>query len=163
MGLYDKRNKISLKMPEFRFSFQWKKFKKPAIGLAAVLIVAFFALSIAVMLQPQAIEASLAPNPLDLARDYDSFLTVTVNNVTDATASNVVVTVETEASDAITIFPQTRGIATLGKGESRTLSDFVVSPNTAKQVYSGTYIITIRTEINGLKAEKQVALQLKAV
>jgi hypothetical protein len=163
MGLYDKSNKINIRLPEFKFDFDWRKFKYPAIGLAALLVVLFFAFSIAVMLQPKALEASLQPNPLDLAKDFDTYLTVTVNNVTDATASNVVVSVETEASDAISIFPKSRTIQTLGKGETRTLSPFAISPNTATEVYSGTYILTIRTAINGQNFEKQVALVLKAV
>jgi len=163
MGLYDKRTKVNLRLPEFRFDFEWKKFKRPAIGLAAALIVLFFALSIALMVQPKALEASLDPNPLDLAKDFDSYLTVTVNNITDSTASNVTVSVETEASDAIVIFPQSREIQTLGKGETRTLSPFAVSPNNETAVYSGTYILTIKTTINGQAFEKQVALVLKAI
>ncbi len=163
MGLYDGNRGVSLKMPQFKFAFEWKKFKWPAIGLATVLIIAFFALSIALMVQPKALEASLNPNPLDLAKGFDSYLTVTVNNVTEATANDVVVLVETVASDAITIYPRMREIPTLGKGETRTLKPFVISPNASEEVYSGTYFITIRAVINGQPFEKQVALELRAV
>jgi len=163
MGLYDGRPKVNLKVPEFRFNFEWKRAKKPAIGLAALMIFVFFVLSIALLVQPKALEASLEPNPLNLAKDYDSYLTVTVNNVSNETAFNVIVSVETEASDAITIFPKERVILTLGKGETRILSPFVVSPNTAGNVYSGTYYLTIKTVINGQTFEKQVAMQLNAV
>jgi len=160
MGLYDGSKKLDL---NFRFDFEWKKLKAPLLGIGAALVLIVFVLAIFLAVQPRALEAKLSSNPLDLAKENNSFLTVTVNNVTDATASNVVVFVETEASDAITIFPNSREIQTLGKGETRTLSPFSVRPNPASQVYSGTYIITIRTAINGQAFETQVALELRAV
>ncbi|MCK4883441.1 MAG: hypothetical protein KAS30_01090, partial [Candidatus Diapherotrites archaeon] len=105
----------------------------------------------------------LEPNPLDLKNNMTSFLTVSVNNITAATAENVVVSVETEASDAISIFPVTRKIITLGKGENRTLSPFAISPNSGNPVYNGTYFLTISTVINGQAFSEQVAFELKAV
>ncbi len=163
MGLYDGKSRVHVSLPEFKFDFEWRKLKYPALGLAALLVVLFFAFSIALLVQPKAIEASLSPNPLDLAKEQDSFLTVTINNVTDSTASNIVVSVETSDQHSILIFPKSQEIATLGKGETRTLLPFAVSPNPVYTVYSGTYILTIKTAINGQTFSKQVALQLKAV
>jgi len=165
MGLYDGKSKANLRLPEFRFDFDWKKFKVPALGLAALLIVFFFIFSIATIVAPKALDARLDPNPLDLtllSGEKVSYLTVSVSNVTDSTAKNVLVSVETEAADSITIFPREQNIATLGKGENRTLELFAVGPNPNGQVYTGTYIITIKTTINGQDFLKQVALQLKA-
>jgi len=113
-----------------------------------------------------AISATLNPNPLDLTKEQVgvSYLTVVLNNTTGATAKNVVVTVETEASDAIVIFPRSVTIETLGKGEMRKLEDaFVISPNPEKKAVSGKYVITITTEINGQSFSEQVMLELKAV
>ncbi|MBN2067435.1 MAG: hypothetical protein JW744_03135 [Candidatus Diapherotrites archaeon] len=162
MGLYDSAKGLNL---NFKFAFSWKKAKYPVLGIAAAIIaIALVFLVVLPALQPKPIEAVLNPNPLDLARERNSFLTVKLNNVTGETARNIVVEVETEASDAITIFPKSKTISTLGKGETRVLEDaFVVSPNPASQAYTGTYIITIKTSINGLDAEKQVSLELKAV
>jgi len=160
MGLYDGSRNANL---NFKFNFDWKKMKVPLMGLgsAVVFLIVVFAIFLAV--QPKPLEANLSPNPLDMAKDFDSYLTITVNNVTDATASNVVVFVETEASDSITIFPQSRAIQTLGVGETRTLSPFLVSPNPSAEVYTGTYILKIKTTINGQAFEKEVRLELKAV
>ena len=161
MGLYDGK---SGHVVNFKFAFEWKKFRWPVVGIAAAIFVfAVAALLVLPALQPRAIEARLEPNPLDFKDGRTSYLTVTIRNVTDATANDVVVSVKTVASDAITIFPATRAIATLGKGENRTLSPFAISPNSASPVYSGTYFITISTEINGKAFEEQVALELKAV
>jgi len=160
MGLYDGNKRVNI---AFKLDFDWRKFKKPLIYTGAV--IAFIAVIIIafVLLQPKPLEAELDPNPLELAKEMNSFLTVTVHNVTDATASNVVVSVETEASDAITIFPASRTITTLGSRDKRILPPFVVSPDLTTQVYSGTYLITVRTVINGQLFEKQVSLELKAV
>ena len=160
MGLYDGGKKINF---NFKFDFDWKKFKVPLMGLGAAIVFLAFVLIVFLAVQPKPLEAGLSPNPLDLTTDLDSFLTITVNNVTDSTASNVVVSVETEASDSITIFPKSRTIPTLGKGETRTLSPFAVSPNPSSEIFTGTYILTIRTVINGQLFEKQVLLDLKAV
>lgn len=111
--------------------------------------------------QQEAIYTSISPNPLDLAKDFDSYLTVTVNNTTGSTATDVVVSVETEASDAITIFPGSRTIQTLGKDETRTLSPFAISPNTQAEIYSGSYILTVTTTINGQTFTKEITLELK--
>lgn len=159
MGLYSGAN------PSIKFGFVWKQFKYPVLGIAVV-VIAFILLFLVVLpaLQPKPLDAFLQPNPLLLSKEQNSYLTVTINNVTGATARNVVVTVETEASDAIVIFPRSTTIETLGKGESRTLQDkFVISPNPAKKAVSGTYIITVNVKMNDLNAEKQVALELKAV
>lgn len=161
MGLYSGAN------PSIKFGFVWRQFKYPVLGIA-VLIIAFALLLLVVLpaLQPKPLDAFLQPNPLDLTKELVgvSYLTVVLNNTTGATAKNVVVEVSTEASDAITIFPASKAIETLGKGESRALSNaFVISPNPAKKALSGTYIITVKTKINELSVEKQVALELKAV
>ena len=161
MGLYDGKSGHAL---NFKFAFEWKKFKWPVVGIAAAIFV--FAIAVLLVLpalQPRAIEAALEPNPLDIKGGMTSYLTVTIRNVTDATASNVSVSVKTVASDAITIFPPTKAIATLGKGEKRTLSPFAISPNPASPIYSGTYFLTVSTEINGKQFSEQVALELKAV
>ena len=155
------RKKTSLK---FNFDFDWNKVKHPVLGIAAVIfVITVTLLLILPALEPKAIASELAPNPLDLKDGRTSFLTVSINNVTGETSSNVIVSVETEASDAISIFPATREIPTLGKGENRTLSPFAVSPNPASRVYSGTYFLTISTTINGQAFSEQVALELKAV
>ena len=160
MGLYDGKRNVNL---NFKFNFDWRRMKMPLLGLGAIVVVFIFAIAIFLAVQPKPIVAVLEPNPLNLANDMDSFLTVTINNVSEVTASNVVVSVETEASDSIAIFPRQREIPTLGKGENRTLSPFVVSPNPASKVYSGTYILTIKTVINGKAFEEKVSLELKAV
>ena len=162
MGLYDKGNKINLKFPEFNFDFDWKKTKYPVLGAAAVAVFLLIIFLIFTLVQPQPLDASLNPNPLDLSKDIDSYLTVTVNNVTDATASNVTVSVETSDEGSISIFPRERVIATLGKSERRTLSPFVISPTPSKEVYSGTYILTVKTTINDRSFSKDVVLDLKA-
>jgi len=122
-----------------------------------------FLLMIAVA--PKPLEAKLEPNPLDVALDREkvSYLTITVNNVTPSTASNVSVSVATEASDAIHISPTSRTIPTLGRGESRTLNPFAISPKPGAEVYTGTYILTIKTVINGQIFEKQVQLDLETI
>lgn len=161
MGLYDGKSGHAL---NFKFGFEWKKFKWPVVGIAAAIFV--FAIAVLLVLsalQPRAIDARLEPNPLDLKDGMTTYLTVTIRNVTDATASDVVVSVKTVASDAITIFPATRVIPTLEKNGVRTLSPFAISPNSAAPVYSGTYFITVSTEINGKAFEEQVALELEAV
>jgi hypothetical protein len=161
MGLYDGKPNLNL---GFGFGFDWKKFKWPVVGVAAAIFV--FAVAVLLVLpalQPRVIGVVLEPNPLDLKDGMDTYLTVTIRNVTDATASNVVVSVKTIASDAITIFPATRVIPTLEKNGVRTLSPFAISPNPASPVYSGTYFITISTEINGKSFSEQVALELEAV
>ncbi len=160
MGLYDGKRNLNL---NFKFDFDWRKMKLPLLSLGTIVVLFVFAVLIFLMVQPKPILASLDPNPLNLANEMDSYLTVSINNVSCATASNVIVTVETEASDAITIFPKEREIPTLGKGENRTLSPFVVSPNPVGIVYSGTYNITIKTVINGQAFEEKVSLELKAV
>jgi uncharacterized protein (TIGR02588 family) len=161
MGLYDSKAVGA----GFKFGFVWKQFKYPVLGIS-VLIIAFALLFLVVLpaLQPKPLDAFLQPNPLDLTKGQNSFLTVAVNNTTGATAKNVVVEVSTEASDAITIYPASKAIETLGKGEMRKLEDaFVISPNPEKKAVSGTYIITVKTKVNELSVEKQVALELKAV
>lgn len=162
MGLYD-GNKLNLRLPEFNFDFEWRKLKWPVLGIAAAVLVAVIAFSIFLAVQPKPLEASLSPNPLNLAKGFDSYLTITVNNTTEATASNVLILVETEASDAITIFPRTRTIPTLGKGETRTLKPFAISPNPTSEIYSGTYILTVTTVINGQSFTQKVNLQVEAV
>ena len=132
MGLYDSKAVSS----GFKFGFAWKQLKHPALGIAVV-IIALVALFLVILpaLQAQPLDAALQPNPLDLTKGQNSFLTVAVNNTTGATAKNVVIEVSTEASDAITIFPASKAIETLGKGENRVLEDaFVISPNPAKKV-----------------------------
>ena len=163
MGLYDNKAVGA----GFKFGFVWKQFKYPVLGIA-VLVIAFALLFLVVLpaLQAVPLDAFLQPNPLDLTKEQVgvSYLTVVLNNTTGATARNVVVTVETEASDAIVIFPRSTVIETLGKGEMRKLEDaFVISPNPEKKAVSGTYIITVKTKVNELSVEKQVALELKAV
>ena len=149
---------------KFNFGFDWNKVKYPVLGLAAVIfVIAITFLLILPALEPKAITVSLEPNPLDLKNDMTSYLDVSVNNVTGETAENVIVSVETEASDAISIFPATREIITLGKGENRTLSPFAISPNPGNPVYTGTYFLTISTVINGQAFSEQIALELKAV
>jgi hypothetical protein len=160
MGLYDGKRNVNLNL---KFDFDWRRMKLPLISLATIVVLFVFAVAIFLAVQPKPIAASLEPNPLNLANDMDSYLTVTINNASEATASNVIVSVETEASDAITIFPGQREIQTLGRGENRTLSPFVISPNPSAQVYSGTYILTIKTVINGQAFEEKVSLELKAV
>jgi len=160
MGLYDGKFKPSI---AFKLDFDWRKLKVPALGFAALLVVLFFAFSIAVMVMPRALSSTISPNPLNLSSDLDSFLTVKVNNVTDATAASIIVSVEASDQHSIDIFPKSQEIQTLGKGENRTLSPFVVSPNPGYNVYSGTYILTIKTEINGQQFSEQVALEIKAV
>ena len=161
MSMYDRKHKPNLK---FNFKFDWNKVKYPILGIFAVIFVITITLLVILpALEPRAITSELAPNPLNLKDEKTSFLTVSINNVTGETASNVIVSVETEASDAISIFPATREIPTLGKGENRTLSPFAISPNPANPVYSGTYFITISTVINGQPFSEQVAFELKAV
>jgi len=160
MGLYDSRKKVNLKLPEVRFDFDWKRYKVPALGLAALLVVLFFVFSIALMVQPKTLESRLEPNPLDLASEQNSFLTVTVKNLSGKVASNVVVSVEADAPDAIDVFPSSRVIPTLD--DRRELTPFVVRPKPGSTVYSGTYILNIRTSVNGQDFEQQVALELKA-
>ncbi len=160
MGIYNGK-RPSLK---FDFGFDWNKVKYPILGISAVIfVIAVTFLLILPALEPKAISLELAPNPLDLKDERTSFLIVSINNVTGATAENVVISVETEASDAISIFPATRKIPTLGKGEKRTLNPFAISPNPASPVYSGTYFLTISTEINGQVFSEQIAFELKAV
>lgn len=161
MGLYDGKPSTGF---GFKLAFDWRKFRRPVIGVAAAIFV--FAVAVVLVLpalQPRAIEASLDRNPLDLKDGMTAYLTVTIRNVTGATANDVVVSVKTEASDAITIFPPERTIVTLGSGEKRTLSLFAISPNPAAPVYSGTYFITVSTEMNGKPFSEQVALELEAV
>ena len=118
------------------------------------------AFSIALMVQPKPLEATLEPNPLDLGKEQNAYLTVTVKNLSGSLASDVVVTVKADASDAIDVFPASRTIPTLDN--RRELTPFVIRPNPESTVYSGTYILNIRTTINGQDSEKQVALELKA-
>ena len=159
--MYDGKNKSNLK---FNFKFDWTKVKYPILGIFAVIfVIAITLLVILPALEPRAITVILEPNPLDLKNDMTSFLTVSINNVTGTTAENVIVSVETEASDAISIFPATREIITLGKGENRTLSPFAISPNSGSPIYSGTYLLTISTIINGQNFSEQIAFELKAV
>ena len=161
MSMYDAKHKPSLK---FNFKFDWDKVKYPILGIFAVIfVIAITFLLILPALEPRALTVVLEPNPLDLKNDKTSFLTVSVNNITGVTAENVVVSVETEASDAISIFPATREITTLGKGENRTLSPFAISPNPSSPIYSGTYFLTISTIINDQNFSEQIAFELKAV
>ena len=161
MSMYDGKHKSNLK---FNFKFDWNKVKYPILGITAVIfVIAITLLVILPALEPRAIAVTLEPNPLNLKNDMTSFLAVSINNVTGTTAENVIVSVETEASDAISIFPATREIITLGKGENRTLSPFAISPNPGSSIYSGTYFLTISTIINGQAFSEQVALELKAV
>ena len=161
MGIYD-QGKVKL---DLGFGFSFKQFKYPIIGLAAVILVlAVTLLLILPALQPQPIEAALDPNPLDLAKGQtNSFLTVTVNNVMDATAKNVVVTVGAVAAESLVIFPTSRTIDTLGKGENRTLNPFSIRPNPNATVYSGSYDLVVSTTINGQQFSKTVTLKLKTV
>ena len=67
MGLYDGKLRPSI---AFKFDFDWRKLKYPALGFAALLVVLFFAFSIALLLQPKAIEARLESNPLIRQNDF---------------------------------------------------------------------------------------------
>ncbi len=162
MGLYDGKSGPNL---NFKFDFDWKKMKYPVLGVLAAAALLAMVLLIMLAVAPKPLDAFLEPNPLDisLGREKVSYLTVTVNNVTAETANDVVVLVETEASDAIHISPKSRNIPTLGRAESRTLSPFAVSPMPGSEVYTGTYFFKVSAEINGQAFEKQVALELKAV
>lgn len=159
MGLYD--GKINLHLPKFGFDFEWKKFKNPLLFLAAVLVVLFFAFSIYLVIMPKALSFTLLPNPLDTAKDSTSYLTITVKNITDATATDVAVFVEAQAPDSINVFPAKQTISTIEKGGVRTLEPFAISPNPSVNVYSGTYFFTISTTINGKQFVEYVALELK--
>ncbi|MCX6799277.1 MAG: hypothetical protein NTW59_04255 [Candidatus Diapherotrites archaeon] len=159
MGIY-KQGKLQL--PDFKFSFA--KAKKPALAVAGAAVVILVALGLMALLQPAPIQGTLDPNPLDLTKGaQNSFLTVTVTNVTDATATNVPIRVEAVAADALVVFPKGANIATLGKGEYRTLNNaFSVRPNPNAVVYSGAYDIVITATINGQQFSKKVTLELKA-
>lgn len=160
MGLYDGHKKVNLRLPEVRFDFDWKRYKVPALGLAALLVILFFVFSVAMMVQPKALESRLEPNPLDLGKEQNAYLTVAVKNLSGELASDVVVSVEAESSDAVDVFPGSRTIPTLD--DRRELTPFVIRPNPDSMVYSGTYILNVRASINGRDYEQQVALELKA-
>ncbi len=162
MGLYDSGKGLNL---NFGFNFAWSQAKYPILGIVAVIVALILLFLVALpALQPKPIEAKLEPNPLHLPKQQNSFLTVILNNTTGETARDVVVEVETEASDALVIFPASKTIETLGKNETRKLEDaFVVSPNPGTKALSGTYVITIKARINEVDLEKQLVLELKAV
>jgi len=160
MGLYD--GKIDFHLPQFGFGFDWRKSRAPLLFLAVLLVVLFFAFSIWALLSPKALSFTLLPNPLDLAKDSTSYLTVTVKNITDATATNVVVFVEAQAPDSIEVYNSPQTISTIEKDGVRTLEPFAISPNPTANVYSGTYFLLIRTSINGKDFVEQVALELKS-
>ncbi len=160
MGIYD-QGKVKL---NFGFRFSFRQFKYPILGLGVVIVALVCLLALAVILQPKPIVAELEPNPLELAKGQtNTFLTVTINNVSDATAKDVVVSVHAVAAESLVVFPQSRVIDTLGKGEYRTLNPFSIRPNPNSTVYSGSYDLVITTAINGKQFSETVTLELKAV
>jgi len=159
MSIYKSR-----KLPKFDFKIDFGRLRYPAIAIGGVAVIVTTALIAMALMQPDPIDAALYPNPLDLAKgNLNTFLTVTVTNVTDATASNVQVSVEAVAAESLVIYPAMSSIATLEKGAHRTLPPFAVRPNPNAKVYSGSYDLIIKTAINGKEFSKTVTLELKTV
>ncbi|MBN1941305.1 MAG: hypothetical protein JW772_03930 [Candidatus Diapherotrites archaeon] len=165
MGIYDNKSEPKVKL-KFRFGFSKKKLKYPAIlivGLIAI-VLAFFAVQ--TLMQPQAIMFSLSPNPLDLARNQTSLLTVDVFNVTGANAENAVLDVSAVASELFVITPESQSISTIEAGGRREYL-FQIRPfnnqNPTAGVPAGDYKLQIILNVNGEKFTKEAILQIKRV
>lgn len=165
MGIYDNKKEPVVKL-KFRFGFSRKKMKYPAIlilGLIAI-VIAFFAIQI--VLQPQAIIYSLNPNPLDLAQEQTTLLTVNVFNVTGANATGSLLEVNAIASESFVITPKSQSISILEAGARREYI-FQIRPfnqaNPSAGIPAGDYKIRIHLIVNSEEFEKEAVLQVKRV
>jgi hypothetical protein len=154
MGIYEE------KKFDFNVGFgQAKKYAKPIALIVVALIVLYLIYLMAVSYQANALNAHLNKNPLSLASDADAILTVNLTNVTEADALNVKVNVYPKDVASLHVYPSTKTVSLLGKGESRKL-EFVVKPVFNGEVLPGDYKINVETEINGQKFSSELVLTL---
>ena len=155
MGIYEE--------PKFNFSYgfgQAKKYFRPAALIIACLVVLYLLYIGLAGFQPNALNAYLNKNPLSLASDTETILTVNLTNVTAADALNVKVNVYPKDVASLHVYPNTKTVALLGRGESRKL-EFLVKPVFNGEIFPGDYKLLVETEINGQPFSSELVLTLR--
>lgn len=154
MGIYEKKI-------EFDFASAVKQFAPIVIGIIAIFALFLIYGMISDATKPQAITADFSRNPLDLTKNDLNFtkLEVTITNISNSNARNVLVEVSPEDTKSIVVSPQITYLGLVEKGNKR-LTEFIVRPNPAV-IRSGTYTINVYAVINGERYSKQMVLEVK--
>ena len=140
--------------------------KFPILTIIVLLVVLFAVVTVAELIKPKPLYASISPNPLDLTKFEESsaLLDVGVVNTMTETISSVVVRVEEVGSSQLIIFPASRRIDSMAPGTEQQLSQFVIRPDPNRQINSGSYKLNISLLIEGEKQyEKELVIVIKAV
>ncbi|MDO8428115.1 MAG: hypothetical protein Q7S92_02785 [Candidatus Diapherotrites archaeon] len=141
----------------------FSKIKWILLALAIVLILAGLYFTLTELLKPNALQISLEQNPLLLSQKDFTKLKVTVSNVTQETAQNVLVTVKPIATEALLIDGQTENTKSFGiiaTNENRK-DEFLIRANPGKTVLAGDYKLLAETTINGQYFKQEITLTVQ--
>ena len=149
MGIYD---------DGFDFDLRYGKIKKPLffIGLAAVLVVVLFVLISSVdMIKPKAVEMKFSDATISSSDQTTLFITIT--NLENVDASDVLLTVEAADKESIAVSPAKEEIDILEKNGKR-IYEFVVNP--VGSIPQGTYIVRATLKIKEKVYDSEIALRI---
>lgn len=150
LSIYNKKN-------AFDFASVAKQFAPFAIGII-VLIGLFLLFQVfSELIKPQAIAAEFSDNPLDLAKNSFTMLTVTVTNITKSNAQPVPFDVIAEDPASIKITCEKKDLGFIEKGNER-ITSCLVRPTTE---LAGTYSLNIFVIMNSERFQKKMVLEVK--
>ena len=159
MGIYDGMGgRSSLSYPKI----PKKQILYLAGGIILLIVLLFIAVSLAEVFEPQPVHVIFSNNPLDLAHQQNSFMTVRVFNPAPDAVQNAVVLVQPLSPESVIVFPSTHTIPSFGTDEFREYT-FTVRPNPRGPVSSGSYTIKIFLVLGEQQYEHDAILQIKAV
>jgi len=167
MGIYDRQKSISIKPKlNLRFKFSWKDFKYPIIAVAGIFLIIIAFVALQYLFQPKPIVAVFSPNPLDMAQEQSTLLTVDVFNTTETTVSNAMLKISPIAGEMFVVTPETKIISTFESGGRRQFV-FQIRPfnrdNPSAGIPAGDYKINVVLSLNGKQFMKEVILQVSRV
>ncbi|MFA5357737.1 MAG: hypothetical protein WC308_02335 [archaeon] len=163
MSLYGP--KISLpempKIPEINM----ENLKGPAIAMGAIIIAIIILFIIFSLLETQSgnifsesIRVEWANNPLDLTKENanEALLKLTLTNIT-TNSLDIHAELDTN-SEEILIYPTQASFSNVAPGDYRKTS-FIVKANPNKTIFSGSYTISIKTNLGEKKVKLEVIAQ----